>query len=112
MMRVSEQELRAALDGAVSADYTFLRMLLAKFEYLRFLHDDPGFHCATLRARELAGTRTGSIAIHYSPGGRALKVVAVFCDHASSTVTYRLPRKYWPATHRRERFTKDDIKND
>lgn len=113
MMRVSEQELRAALDAALSVDKFFLPTLIAKFEELRFLSDDPGFRCSTLRARERAGARTGSIAVHYSPGGRVLKIVAAFCDpEFSSTVTYRLPREYWPATQRRERFTQNETQND
>lgn len=96
-MTYSEQELRSALDGALSVDNPFLRTLLAKFEELKFLPDDPAVRCASLRARQRTGP--GALAIHYSPGGRVLKVLALFSDpEFSSTVTYRLPREYWPKT--------------
>jgi hypothetical protein len=101
-MRISERDLRAALDGALVVDRTFLWPTLAKFEELRFLPDDPVLRCASLRARQRTGT--GALAIHYSPGGRVLKIEALFSDpEFSATVTYQLPREYWPVEPREPR---------
>jgi hypothetical protein len=92
-MTASEQELRAALDGTLSVD-RFLHVMLAKFEELKFLTDDPAVRRASLRGKQQNGT--GSMAVYFSPGGRILKIVALFDEQFSTTVTYRLPREHWP----------------
>lgn len=90
----TEIELRAALEWALSLDKVWLKATLTKFEELRFLPDDPALHCASLRARERGSN--GAIAVHFSPGGRLLKVVAWFGPDFSAGGTYRLSREYWP----------------
>lgn len=90
----TEVELRAALDWALSLDKVWLKATLTKFDELRFLPDDPALRCASLRARERGSN--GAIAIHFSPGGRLLKVVAWFSRDFSAGGTYRLSREYWP----------------
>jgi len=82
-----EAELRAALD-LVRSDDNLLGPLLANFEELRFLPDDPVLHCASLRARKRTGD--GGVVVHFSPAKRLLKVLAQFSDSASSTLTYQL----------------------
>jgi len=92
---MTEHDLRAALDGALSVDRPFLRTLLTKFEELQFLLNDSVLRCASLRGRRLTGD--GELAVYLSPGGRVLKVAALFSDpDFRTTVTYRLPPEYWP----------------
>lgn len=98
-MNTSEQELRAALDGALSIDKGFLPGLLAKFEELQFLPNNSAIHCSSLRGRLLAGD--GEVGVYFSPAGRVLTVAAQYhSPDFSATITYRLPREYWPAEQR------------
>jgi hypothetical protein len=94
-MTVSEQELRAALDGVLAIDDGYLPKVLSHFKTLEFMANDPAVRCASLRAYQLAGN--GAVAVHFSPGGQVLKIVALFGNpDFSSTITFRLPRKYRP----------------
>jgi hypothetical protein len=92
---MTERELRAALAAALLKDGGYLRKTLSHFEEPIFLPNDAVLRCPSLRGAQRKGT--GVVAVYFTPGGRMLKVAAEFTDPGlSSTITYKLPREYWP----------------